>query len=128
MRPSPRRGAELDVIDTQKQQARAALDEAIAERDLARLNLGYTELRAPIDGVVGNRSARAGAYAMVGAQLISLVPAHGLWVDANFKESQLADIRPDLHLLHPIHRFALADDGGPGVFRTGHVELRADHA
>ena len=86
----------LDVIDTQKQQTRAALDEAIAERDLAQLNLGYTELRAPIDGVVGNRSARAGAYAMVGAQLISLVPAHGLWVDANFKESQLAHIRPGL--------------------------------
>jgi membrane fusion protein (multidrug efflux system) len=86
----------LDVIDTQKQQTRAALDQAIAERDMAQLNLGYTELRAPIDGVVGNRSARNGAYAMVGAQLISLVPAHGLWVDANFKESQLAHIRPGL--------------------------------
>ena len=63
---------------------------AIADRDTAQLNLGYTELRAPIDGTVGNRSARTGAYATVGAQLISLVPAHGLWVDANFKESQLA--------------------------------------
>ena len=39
---------------------------------------------------MGNRSARAGAYATGGAQLVSLVPAHGLWVDANFKESQLA--------------------------------------
>ncbi len=55
----------LDVIDTQKQQTRAVLDQAIAERDLAQLNLGYTELRAPIDGVIGNRSARTGAYAMV---------------------------------------------------------------
>jgi membrane fusion protein (multidrug efflux system) len=82
----------LDVIDTRKQQTQAALDQAIAERELAQLNLGYTEVRAPIDGVVGNRSARNGAYAMVGAQLISLVPAHGLWVDANFKESQLAHI------------------------------------
>src|SRR5262249_41067194 len=61
----------LDVIATQKQQAQAALDGAIADRDTARLNLGYTELRAPIDGTVGNRSARAGAYATVGAQLIS---------------------------------------------------------
>ena len=42
---------------------------------------------------VGNRSARTGAYATIGAQLISLVPAHGLWVDANFKESQLARMR-----------------------------------
>ena len=53
---------QLDVIDTQKQQTEAALAEADAERDLAQLNLGYTELRAPIDGTVGNRSARAGAY------------------------------------------------------------------
>jgi membrane fusion protein (multidrug efflux system) len=86
----------LDVIDTRKQQAEAALGQAVADRDLAQLNLGYTELRAPIDGTVGNRAARVGAYAMVGAQLISLVPAHGLWVDANFKESQLARIYPGL--------------------------------
>ena len=83
----------LDVIDTQKQQTLAALAGAIADRDTAQLNLGYTELRAPIDGTVGNRSARTGAYATVGAQLISLVPAHGLWVDANFKESQLGRMR-----------------------------------
>ena len=104
----------LDVIDTQKQEARAARDQAIAEHDLARLNLGYTELRAPIDGVVGNRSARAGAYAMVGAQLISLVPAHGLWVDANFKESQLALVRPGLPA-------SIEADVLPGRVFRGHV-------
>jgi membrane fusion protein (multidrug efflux system) len=104
----------IDVIDTQKQQTRAALDQAIAERDLARLNLGYTELRAPIDGVVGNRSARNGAYAMVGAQLISLVPAQGLWVDANFKESQLAHIRAGLPA-------SIEADVLPGHVFHGHV-------
>ncbi|WP_109127076.1 HlyD family secretion protein [Dyella sp. C11] len=81
---------QIDVIESQKQQARAALDQAKAERDIARLNLGYTELRAPVDGVVGNRRARNGAYAPAGSQLLSVVPAHGLWVDANFKEDQLA--------------------------------------
>src|SRR6266852_195855 len=85
---------QLDVIDTQKQQAQATLAQAVAERDLAQLNLSYTELRAPIDGTIGNRSARTGAYATTGSQLISLVPAHGLWIDANFKESQLARMRP----------------------------------
>ncbi len=84
---------QLDVIGTQKQQATAALAGAVADRDTAQLNLGYTELRAPIDGTVGNRSARAGAYATTGAQLISLIPARGLWVDANFKENQLARMR-----------------------------------
>jgi membrane fusion protein (multidrug efflux system) len=82
------------VIATQKQQVRAARTAAIAQRDLARLNLSYTELRAPIDGVIGNRSAQLGAYATVGSQLLSLVPAHGLWIDANFKEDQLAGMHP----------------------------------
>ena len=85
---------QLTVIAAQKQQALAGLAQAVAERDLARLNVGYTELRAPIDGIVGNRSAHTGAYASVGSQLISLVPARGLWVDANFKENQLARITP----------------------------------
>jgi membrane fusion protein, multidrug efflux system len=80
----------LDVIDTEKQQVEAALAQALADRDLALLNLRYAEIRSPIDGVVGNRSARAGAYATVGAPLLAIVPAHGLWVDANFKESQLS--------------------------------------
>jgi membrane fusion protein, multidrug efflux system len=83
----------LDVIETQKQQARAALAQAVADRDLARLNLSYTEIRSPIDGIVGNRSARVGAYATVGAQLLCVVPNQGLWIDANFKENQLAHMR-----------------------------------
>jgi membrane fusion protein (multidrug efflux system) len=87
---------ELDVIGTRKQQAQAALEQAIAERDLARLNLEYTVLRAPINGVVGNRRAREGAYATVGSQLLAIVPSQGLWVDANFKEGQLARFKPGL--------------------------------
>ncbi|SNB81630.1 membrane fusion protein, multidrug efflux system [Rhodoblastus acidophilus] len=84
---------QIAVIETQKAQAGAALDQALAQQKIAALNLSYTEIRAPIDGIVGNRAARAGAYAPVGAALISLVPASGLWVDANFKESQLAHMR-----------------------------------
>jgi membrane fusion protein (multidrug efflux system) len=71
---------QLNVIATQKQQARAALIQARAERDLAQLNVGYTELRAPVDGVIGNRRARVGAYAQAGSQLLSVVPTSGLWV------------------------------------------------
>ena len=61
---------------------------------LAQLNLEYTAIRAPFDGVIGNRRARAGSYVSSGTQLLSLVPAQGLWIDANFKESQLAHMRP----------------------------------
>ena len=105
---------ELDVIDTQKQQTQADLAAAIADRDTAQLNLCYTELRAPIDGVIGNRSARRGAFAPVGAQLISLVPAEGLWIDANFKESQLARMQPGL----PVR---IEADVLPGEVFIGHV-------
>jgi membrane fusion protein (multidrug efflux system) len=105
---------QLDVIDAQKQQAEAALAGAIADRDTARLNLSYTELRAPIDGVVGNRSAREGGYATVGAQLVAIVPAKGLWVDANFKENQLARMRAGM----PV---TIEADAVPGRMFHGNV-------
>jgi membrane fusion protein (multidrug efflux system) len=105
---------QVEVIDTQKLQAQAALAAARADRDTARLNLSYTELRAPIDGTVGNRSARNGAFAGVGAQLVSIVPAAGLWVDANFKESQLAQMRKG----EPV---TIEADVLPGETFHGHV-------
>ncbi len=71
--------------------ARAALAEAQAGRESAELNLGYTEIRAPIDGTVGNRSARPGAFATVGAQLMSLVPARDLWIDAGHRLGRRAE-------------------------------------
>jgi membrane fusion protein (multidrug efflux system) len=105
---------QLDVIDSQSQQAAAALAQAKADRDVADLNLSYTALRAPMDGTVGNRSARAGSYANIGAQLMSLVPARGLWVDANFKESQLARMRAGQTVL-------VEADVLPGQVFRGHV-------
>jgi membrane fusion protein, multidrug efflux system len=106
---------ELDVVDAQRQQAAADLDQAVADGDLARLNLSYTEIRSPIDGVVGNRSARVGAYATIGAQVLAIVPAHGLWVDANFRESQLAGMREG----QPAEIFA---DAVPGVVFRGRLQ------
>jgi membrane fusion protein, multidrug efflux system len=105
---------QIAVIDTEKEQAEAALAQATADRDLAKINLDYTELRAPIDGTIGNRSARVGAYATVGAQLLSVVPARDLWVDANFKESQLAHIRPGMTA-------TIEADVLPGQAFEGHV-------
>jgi membrane fusion protein, multidrug efflux system len=85
---------QLDVITTQKQQARAALMQAEAERQLAQLNLGYTTLRAPVDGTIGNRRVRLGAFVEAGSPLLAVVPSRGLWIDANFKEDQLAHMKP----------------------------------
>jgi membrane fusion protein, multidrug efflux system len=104
----------LDVIDTETQQAQASLAAAIADRDTAQLKLGYTSLRSPVDGVVGNRSAQLGAFAAIGAQLLAVIPAHDLWVDANFKESQLARMKAG----QPVN---ITADVLPGEVFHGHV-------
>jgi len=85
---------QMNVLDAEIAEARAGVAQAEADLETARLNLGYTEIRAPIDGYVGNRNAQVGAYVASDAYLISVIPAEGLWIDANFKEDQLADMRP----------------------------------
>ena len=102
---------QLAVLDAEVAVARADVAEAEADLHTAELNLGYTEIRSPIDGYVGNRAAEVGAYVAGGAYLVTIIPAHDLWVDANFKESQLermapgeaatvvADVLPD-HVFH----------------------------
>ncbi|HEY3911188.1 MAG TPA: HlyD family secretion protein [Stellaceae bacterium] len=85
---------QLRVIDTEIAETEASLAQAQADLRTAQLDLGYTQIRAPIDGYVGDRAAQIGAYTTVGTALLSIVPAHGLWVDANFKEDQLAQMRP----------------------------------
>lgn len=85
---------QMRVLDTQVAEANAMLSQAEADLRAATLNLGYADIRSPIDGYVGNRAAQVGAYVAVGSYLLSVIPAHGLWVDANFKEDQLARMLP----------------------------------
>ncbi|WP_395490225.1 HlyD family secretion protein [Cedecea davisae] len=84
---------QLAVLDAREKQTQAALEQAQANLALAKLNLSYTEIRAPFDGVIGNRRAWSGSFVSSGTQLLSLVPSGGLWIDANFKENQLAHMR-----------------------------------
>jgi membrane fusion protein, multidrug efflux system len=79
-------------------QAQLAKDEAVlqhnkAVRDQAQLNLGYTNIVAPVDGVVGNRSLRVGQFVQAGTQLMAVVPLASTYVVANFEETKLGDIR-----------------------------------
>ena len=85
---------QLTVLDADIAEARADFVQAQADLRTAELNLGYTEIRSPIDGYVGNRAAEVGAYVSGGAYLITIIPAHDLWVDANFKEDQLERMAP----------------------------------
>ncbi len=74
--------------------AEADVEAAGAGLRQARLDLGYTVISAPIEGYVGDRYAEIGAYVTAGTDLLAIVPARGLWVDANFKEDQLARMKP----------------------------------
>ncbi|MDO1920709.1 efflux RND transporter periplasmic adaptor subunit [Escherichia coli] len=60
----------------------------------ALLDLEYTLVRAPIDGLVANRSAHPGSWADGGSWLVSLVPCSELWGDADYKENQIAGMMP----------------------------------
>jgi len=85
---------QLTVLDAEIAVARADVAQAEADLHTAELNLGYTDIRSPIDGYVGNRAAQVGGYVAGGAYLVTIIPAHDLWVDANFKESQLEHMSP----------------------------------
>ncbi|CAB3752178.1 HlyD family secretion protein [Paraburkholderia solisilvae] len=84
---------QLTVFDAQIADAQARVATAQAAQRVAQLNVEYTTIRAPVDGYVGNRTARVGMLANVGVSLLTVVPAHGLWVDANFKEDQLKQMQ-----------------------------------
>jgi membrane fusion protein (multidrug efflux system) len=83
-----------DVLNAQRQLALAQLAHAQAAQQQATLNLGYTAIVAPIDGTVAARSLREGQYVQAGTQLMAIVPLAQVYVVANFKETQLTNIKP----------------------------------
>jgi membrane fusion protein (multidrug efflux system) len=92
----------------------AMVRQAQAMRDEASLLLSYTELRAPVGGVVAKRSGEVGQAVQPGQPLMMLVPLEGVYIEANFKESQLADVRVGQAVL-------VTADLYPGANYTGHV-------
>jgi membrane fusion protein, multidrug efflux system len=85
---------QIGVLKAQLSKADAVLAQDQAIQRQAELNLSYTNIIAPIDGVVGNRTLRVGQYVQAGTQLMAVVPLESTYVVANFEETQLADIRP----------------------------------
>jgi membrane fusion protein, multidrug efflux system len=74
--------------------AAAAIKEAQAKVDQAQLNLSYTKILSPITGIVSNKSVAVGENLSIGQSLMTIVPLTDLWVTANFKETQLKEMRP----------------------------------
>jgi membrane fusion protein (multidrug efflux system) len=84
----------LDVLSAQRQEGARTLEELKTAQAQAERNLSFTVIRAPVDGVFGNRAVQTGDYVQIGQRIASLVPLSDVYIDANFKETQLARIRP----------------------------------
>ncbi|WP_175856488.1 HlyD family secretion protein [Burkholderia anthina] len=85
------------VLKSERERAEGKLLDTRAALDTAQLNLSWTRIVAPIDGMVGQRTVRVGAYASAGTPLLAVVPLRDAYVVANFQETQLTHVRRGLH-------------------------------
>ncbi|BAN27837.1 HlyD family secretion protein [Caballeronia insecticola] len=108
----------LDVLRAQRDRSAGALARAEAALEQARLNLSYTEIHAPVDGKVGRRSARVGAFVTPGAPVLAIVPLSNAYVVANFQENQITHMRPGESVRIKVDSF-------PGVVIKGRVDSLA---
>src|SRR5581483_3705352 len=86
--------ANVDVLKAQQEEARRTLRQQQTSLAKAERDLSFTVIRAPFDGVVGNRAVQVGDYVQPTQRLASLVPLEAVYIDANFKETQLARLQP----------------------------------
>ncbi|MBI4245792.1 MAG: HlyD family secretion protein [Candidatus Rokubacteria bacterium] len=109
---------QVAIKDAEVSRAEARLKEAQADFAFAELQLHHTEVRAPLDGIVSKRSVEVGQIVQMGQPLLAIVPLHDVWVTANFKETQLARIKPGM-------KAAVSVDGVPDRTLTGVVNSLA---
>jgi membrane fusion protein (multidrug efflux system) len=109
---------QVELLKAELAQAVATAAKANAMERQAELNLSYTTITSPIDGVAGNRTLRVGQFVQAGTQLMSLVPTRGAYVVANYKETQLSDVRPGQPVDIEVDMF-------PGKAVHGHVDSLA---
>jgi membrane fusion protein, multidrug efflux system len=105
----------IDVIKAQQVEAQRQLGELQTSLAKAERDLNFTEVRAPVDGVFSNRLVNEGDYIQLGQRLSNLVPLNDVFIDANFKETQLGRIRSG----QPV---SLSVDGVSGRKIEGTVE------
>jgi membrane fusion protein (multidrug efflux system) len=107
--------ANVEVLKAQQQEAARSLEELRTSLAKAERDLSFTEIRAPVEGVIGNRAMQVGDYVQTGQRLASLVPLDGVYIDANFKETQLSRLQPG-------QKVAISVDALPDHDIQGYVE------
>jgi membrane fusion protein, multidrug efflux system len=106
--------ANVDVLKAQQEEAVRTLTQFRTSLAKAERDLTFTAIRAPFDGVVGNRAMQVGDYVQPTQRLASLVPLEAVYIDANFKETQVARLKPG----QPV---AISVDALPGRAIEGRV-------
>jgi membrane fusion protein (multidrug efflux system) len=86
--------ANVDVLKAQQEEARRTLQQYQTALQKAERDLSFTVIKAPFDGVIGNRAVQVGDYVQPTQRLASLVPLDAVYIDANFKETKLARLKP----------------------------------
>ena len=86
--------ANIAVLTAQRAEAESTIRSLELARDKAERDLGFTVLKAPYDGIVGNLAVQDGDLVSAGQRLAALVPVDQLYIDANFKETQIAHMVP----------------------------------
>ncbi|MDE4593783.1 HlyD family secretion protein [Sinorhizobium meliloti] len=86
--------ANITVLEAQQMEAESTIRSLELARDKADRDLGFTILKAPYDGVIGNVAVQVGDLVSAGQRLAALVPTDQLYIDANFKETQIAHLVP----------------------------------
>jgi membrane fusion protein (multidrug efflux system) len=106
---------QIGVFQAQVTQATATLAQQRAIEHQAELNLSYTVITAPVEGAVGVRTLQVGQYVQAGTQLMAVVPLQAVYIVANYKETQLTDVRPGQPVTIDVDTF-------PGAKVTGHID------
>jgi membrane fusion protein (multidrug efflux system) len=101
--------ANVDVLGAQQNEAERSAAEQKTAVEKAERDLSFTEIRAPIDGVIGNKAVEVGTYIQPGARMAALVPLSSVHIDANFKETQLASLKPGQQVRIEVDAFPDAD-------------------
>jgi membrane fusion protein (multidrug efflux system) len=84
----------VEVTKAQQAEARAQLAELQSALDKAERDLAFTEVKAPVEGIFANRLVNTGDFVAVGQRLANVVPLDNVYIDANFKETQLRRLKP----------------------------------
>ncbi|QHC98951.1 efflux transporter periplasmic adaptor subunit [Pseudomonas sp. S04] len=106
---------QVEILTAQRDAAEGGLKRAQADLEMASFQLSYTRIVAPVDGMVGERAVRVGAYVTPGSKILAVVPLAQAYVLGNFQETQLTDVEPGQDVV--VHVDSL---GGEAL--TGRVE------